>query len=449
MRIFGRPGGALPSYLASNISKLRKSKSLIISSASPPAKYDAAPQKVDHTLKRYLTSIQDHIGQCEFYTSMQYNLKTVSYGKNALFGAYPTKNDIESTLELMRRTGATNIIGVGSGAAIDLAKICFYEYSSQDDSFLSDGAQLILNPSTLGATLTATSRDCLSLCTKEEALMPHYCPDTLRCKDFDGIHVILDEKAIAVPTWVSFGQNTVRAKSEQGKNSNATVTDCVYASLVIALDAAHSLADSSFDHDPGMLDNLLDDCVASAIKCLDVVKSTTQLDDAMKLEAAMNESKTHAINTMIQAGSLLSFGNASSATRRNIAIALTSSLLPAYFPNGNWTTFTASLLPGVCHALGTYYGVESAVENQAIRRVIAGILGRDELDVRFSHVLDWVEEISKESACLPVPTLTKLAQGAPDTDELLNKIDENSVLLNCKDATDSYLESILASSLNR
>jgi hypothetical protein len=455
MKIFRKSGGALSSYLGSNISKLRKSKTLIISSAPAPAKqHDATPQKVDRDLQRYLTLLQEHIGKCEFYTSMQYNLKTVSYGKNTLFGAYPTKNDIESTMELMRRTGATNIIGVGSGAAMDLAKICFYEYSNQDDSFLIDGAQLILNPSTLGATLTSTSRDCLSLCTQEEALIPYYCPEALvRREDLDHVNVILDEKAIALPMWITSGQY-MGTKSEPGKNHNATVVDCMYASLVIALDVAHSLVDS-LEHDAGMEFHennhykLLDDCVESAVKCLDIIKSTTSLDDPMKLEATIQESKGHAINTMVQAGSLLSFGNNSSTTRRNISIALTSSLLPAYFPNGNWTTFTASLLPGLCDALGRHYGLQSAVKNQALCRVIAGILGCNESSVKCSHLLEWVNDISKENACLPVPTLTRLAQGAPDIDELLNKLDENGALLNCKDARASYFESILVSSLDR
>jgi len=461
----------MSNYLASNISKLRKSKTLIISSAAsaaPPATKQNAtappPQKVDRHLKRYLTSIQEHIGKCEFYTSMQYNLKTVSYGKSTLFGAYPTKNDIESVMELMRRTGATNVMGVGSGAAIDLAKICFYECFKQDDSFVTDdGAQLILHPSTLGATLTATSRDCLSLCTQEEALLPYYCPETLKCKDFDDIHVIVDEKAIAVPMWISSEghshNNTLGTMSaEREKNNNATVLDCVYASLVIALDAAHSLTDS-VDYDTGVVSHedyckYLDECVTSAVKCLDILEKTTaaSLDDPTNVESTITESKVHAINTMIQAGKLLSFGNFASTptTRRNISITLTSSLLPTYFPNGNWTTFTASLLPGVCNALGNHYGFQSVVENDTLRSVIARILGREEESaVRFSHLLEWVNEISTENACLPVPTLAKMAQGAPDTNGLLNKIDENGALLNCNDASASYFESILVSSLDR
>jgi hypothetical protein len=336
---------------------------------------------------------------------------------------------------------------------MDLAKICYYKNTSQDDSFLHNGAQLILNPSTLGAVLTATAKDCLSLCTEEEALLSYYCPKSMP-EGTESFTVLVDEKSIAVPMWIS----SDRAKyttSQRVNFGNATIFDCVFASLVIALDAAHSM-DECFSHNAGTtvdesFRKSLEECVTSATKCLEVMKLVAPFDDPTQIKAAILESKCHAISTMMHAGKLLSFGDASSMERRNISIALSSSLLPTYFPHGNWLTFTACLLPGICHTLGSYHGMDTDVENQLLRRTIAGIVGRDEsiATVKMSHLLEWVDEITNGSACIPIPALTKLAQGAPDTSELLNKIDENCALLNCKDASSSYLESILISSLDR
>merc|ERR1712045_244214 len=81
---------------------------------------------------------------------------------------YPTWENVESALTLMHRIGATHIIGVGSGAALDLAKACYF--SNRRDA--NEDSELILVPGTLPATLASVSQEILLLSTEEESLLP-------------------------------------------------------------------------------------------------------------------------------------------------------------------------------------------------------------------------------------------------------------------------------------
>ena len=393
--------------------------------------------------------LEQHIGQSHFYPSMQFNLKTISYGNNTLAAAYPTKSDIDAAVDLMTRTGASNIIGVGSGAAIDLAKACHYKYLQDDDGRNPNGAQLILNPSTLGAALTATSRDCLYLCPEEEALIPIY--SNTADLNLDGTTVVVDDNAISIPNWVLSNNNNAMDLRDQ-KGNNATIADSALASLVIALDAAHSLGAHDELDDPtrDAFRQSLDECITSAVLCLNNIESSLSSNaDSTQLEALIDANKQLALSSVLNAGKLLSFGQNSSLTRRNVSLALTSSLLPEYFPHGNWNTFTASLLPGLCHAIEENPDIANAEENDFLLDMIAKITGQDKANVTFSHLTEWVENMSKYGQGFIIPTLSSLADGAPDANELMSKVEDNGAFLQSQDADVEYLESLLVSSLNR
>jgi len=138
-----RQASALQTYLSTNASKLRASKTLIVASAPPPPPDDnnLTPQKTDQKLKKFHSSFEQHIGQCHFFTGMQHNLQTVSYGYNGhgkdnytLAGAYPTPQNVDATVALMKRAGAIHVMGVGSGAAMDLAKAAYYRIMDNSES---------------------------------------------------------------------------------------------------------------------------------------------------------------------------------------------------------------------------------------------------------------------------------------------------------------------------
>jgi hypothetical protein len=438
-----RKAGALQSHLSSNLSKLGASTTIIISSAPAPPKSDN-PKKFDNDLKSYQKKLEHHIGQSHFYPSMQFNLKTISYGNKTLSAAYPTKVDVDAAVELMKRTGARNIIGAGSGAAIDLAKACHYKYLQEDGR--NNGSQLILNPSTLGAALTASSRDCLYLCPEEEALIPIYA--NAADINLDATTVVVDEKAISIPNWV-MSNDSIGLRGHKG--NNATIVDSVLASLVIALDAAHSMGgdDELDDATKDRMRQSLHECVTSAMLCLNNMESSLCTADSKTLEPLIETNKELALNSVLNAGKLLSFGHDSSLTRRNISLALTSSLLPEYFPHGNWNTFTASLLPGICHAIEENPDIADAEENHLLLDIVSKITGRDKSDVSFSHLTEWMEKISKDGKGFIIPSLSSLADGAPDASELISKVEDNGAFLQSRDADVEYLQSLLVSSLNR
>ena len=435
--------GALQSHLSTNLSKLSTSTTIIIASAPAPPKNNS-PKKSDQNLKLFQKNLEQHIRQSHFYPSMQFNLKTISYGNNTLSAAYPTISDIDATMELMTRTGARNIIGVGSGAAIDLAKACYYKNVQEDESFGRNGAQLILNPSTLGGAMTATSRDCLYFCPDEEALIPLYSNGA----DVNTT-VVVDENVISIPNWL-MSKNIKGFRDPKGYN--ATIVDASLASLAIALDAAHSLGGDDFDDvTKESFRQSLDECITSAMLCLNGMGSSiSSSTDPSQLEASIEANKAHALNSVLNAGKLLSFGHGASFTRRNVSLALTSSLLPEYFPHGNWTTFTASLLPGICRAIEENPDVADAEENDLLLDMVAKVTDRDKSTTSLSHLTEWVEKLSTDSEHgFNIPSLSSLAEGAPDANELVYKIEDNGAFLSCRDADSEYLESLLVSSLNR
>ena len=88
--------------------------------------------------------------------SQQLGLRVLS---SDVIGAYPTKQDIHDQSELLKRSGAATVVGLGGGNAIDLAKVLPAE-------------RFILVPCTYGGTLAASSSHALILDTEEESLIP-------------------------------------------------------------------------------------------------------------------------------------------------------------------------------------------------------------------------------------------------------------------------------------
>lgn len=427
MKVIRKASGAFQAHLSANISKLRSSSSIIISSAPSQVK-DDTPQKTDQELKIFQSKIERNCAQVHFFPTMQFNLKTIAYGEKTLTSAYPQQSNVNEVIELMTRTGVTNIIGVGNGAAIDLAKACYYKRISDDHD--DDIGELILNPSTLGAIGTAASEHCLLLDTEEEALMPTYSPSTI---NKDAQSIIIDESSISIPSWLA---RDVRNKK---RRNIATITDNVLASLVVALDAAHAMGDGGAIEEGKI--SCLNECIQSSARYLSSIQNSPN-------DFNVAENQEFAVSAVLNAGQLLSFGQENSLSRRNVAVALTASILPKYFPHGNWSTFTASLLPGVVNAINK---CDEGDENEILIDSISTLLNL-ESQVSPSHLVEWFERLdinSTSSGVLEIPSLSSLSEGAPGFSELLTKIEDHGTFTQCIDADSEYLENILVSSLNR
>lgn len=389
----------LQSHISKSLSKLRSSTTMIISS-SQMIQSNNIPRKTDQNLKGFSNHLKEQVEKSHFYP-LQYNLKSVSYGSQ-LTAKYPMQNDIQSACEMMKRTGATNIIGVGSGPAIDLAKACHAE---------SDQGELILCPSTLGGLLASTSGTCVLLSQEEETLMPHAIGNQ------DNITLVLDEKGIAIPSWASRGDDS--------RGSNATALDAALAGLVMSIDAAISIEN---DEQNEKYSDIIFQNIDASTKCIDIFLQNNLITDDVKMNA---------VQTMIQSGNLLSVGDGD--MRRSISHALTSALLPRYFPHGNWITFTASILPGLISAILDESEYDNHITlNMAIHRILG-----DE-NASSSQLLEWVQNTFPF-----VPVLASFAEDAPDVDILMSKLEDNGAFLNCKDAESVFLSRVLISSLNR
>jgi len=454
---------AVQHYLAQNIAKLRPSTTLIISSAPPSStpttsrttsiKIDA-PTKTDHPLQNFHSQISSHTQSIQFFTSMQHNLKTMQYGSTSFHSSYPTKSDVDQSLDIIRRTGVDHIIGVGNGAAIDLAKICHSymtvegkECDGVDDK--NNHQQLILVPSTLGGVLASTSKHGLVLDVEEEALIVPQMNSagTINSRN---LNVLVDQKSISIPTWINQHNHLNRTSN---RFNVPTITDAMLASLVIALDfqlALWSVDDLMIDEEEIILmqqhKKSLNQSLLLSISCLKHLlrDEGTNADDTIldKSNIVIDQKvKKDAIEALIHSGSLLSFGNLHSPMnlRRNISLALSSALLPKYFPHGNWMTFTASLLPGVIEGLAD-------IDIDKYKTL------RQDKESNFdllSSSIEWMKEDMLIKNSGNIPSLSALVEGTPDVTELVQQVEHNGAFLDCEDCDSDLLELVLGFSLNR
>lgn len=453
---------AVQTYLTQNLSKLRPTTSLVISSAKPQSiilsnnnnlndNALTTPNKKDHQLSIFHDQISHHTESISFYTGMQFNLKTVSYGSNTLSSSFPTIQNSKEVMELMGRTmgNSTNldnaIFGVGSGPAIDLAKACYYHNTTnyeKDDSKEEkerDGQHLVLIPSTLGGVLACGSRKSLILDIHEEALTVSPNSPILKSSS-DNITVLIDEKSLTIPSWLK----STNIHSSPRRNI-PTIVDASIASLAIAIDTILVLNLSMIHKDDSnekmfisQQMNILKQSMKSAISCLERIINSFKCDHEWTTNKVLldKDMKYDAIDAVLNGGKLLSFGDDRMGKARSITLALSCALLPKYFPHGNWLTFSASLLPGLMQTMN-----DTRNEHNIL------------LDADINDSIEWIkEEILMNNGTSRgdiVPTLSSLAEGAPDTNELSQRVDDNGALLNCLDCDSDLLENILLVSLNR
>lgn len=269
-------------FLQSEVQNLRRSPVLLVS--SEPASGDAV-----------LKQVADATQWIQFTLAQQFGLRTVPC---TVSSAYPSLQELDSRKDLLRRTGASSIVAVGSGAAIDLAKALAQDKKESID-------QLILVPATYSSTIASGATHSLFLDSVEETLVPI---PTAAASDAVG----------ACPTTI--------APLDSNYIAPLDASHVLYGTLAVALDA--HLRQSPLP--------LLED-VTSNLHKLIVENPDQELED----ESARV--------LLFQAGSLLSFGL--SKEDRSVPLALASALIPSLFPHEHMLTFWSALVPGLCHVL--------------------------------------------------------------------------------------------------
>lgn len=274
---------SLRRFIQQNAGTLMRSPVLVVS--SEPAYQESGLSSVDESCKLV-----------QFTLAQQFGLRTVS---STVSSAFPTLQDVEQRIELVRRTGASSVVAVGSGAAMDLGKALASAISLD---------QMILVPSTYGAVMASSSSHSLFLNPAEETLVP-------------------------VPSLNSEPQTSDASKKTIAPLDAKLIAPAdnsyvLFASLVFLLDACHRKSDNP----------LLEETLLLIEKYL-----FEESDQALSHEDAMT--------LLHRSGEISSFGLESE--NRSIPVAMASSLIPQIFPHVHILTFFASLLPGMCHAVDT------------------------------------------------------------------------------------------------
>ena len=275
-----RPGiSTLRRLLQDELPSLRQAPVLVISSA-----LGDNPDDVPKDVKK---NIDDSCKFVQFTLAQQMGLRTVP---STISSAFPTLHDLDERRELLRRTGASSVVGVGSGVAIDLAKALGNEVE-----------QVILIPSTYAGILASGTSNSLILdSVEEETLVPQAScsPDSLSVCPLDA-----DKYMAPIDPDVA-----------------------INASLSIILDACYR------ESKHPLLERLL---------------SQTQ----NMLDEPSNLSHESATDLLYQSGQVVSFGL--EKEDRSSPVTLAASLIPRIFPHVPIMTFYASLLPGISHLLSS------------------------------------------------------------------------------------------------
>jgi len=361
---------------------------------------------------------------------MELGLRTVNCSVSS---AYPTRDDVQRGIDLAKRTGATTVIGVGARAAVDCAKGVAAALGSSSDSSSVD---LILAPATLGSTMSAMSSTPLILSTAEEALLPPYlaCASdrkSITPADFAPVKatVCLDGESMG------FMDSGVIGGNPKEISALATPIDAVLASLVVCVESSLVLADqtvSSGGDELEAMHNLMEGARSNALATIDAYRNRD--DGTAEGSDAQNVARLHAAAAVAHAGQLLRYGDRVDR-KRSISVALIASLLPRYFPHGHALTFMASLLPGLCESCSLT--TKGAGSGKPIR------IGEQTID----DFAAWSEEIT---AGMDIPKLVNMAEGTPDVDSMMERVDANAALVGC-DEIGGYdlIEAVLHRSLNK
>ncbi len=341
--------------------------------------------------------------------------------------------DIEESLALAKRLGVQVVVGVGSGAAIDVAKSLANILA--DDG--SNDVELILSPATLGGCIASTSDEPLILSTEEEALLPLRSASELWKGSMQQVSptILIDEKDLDATSDYS---TTLKLSPH--------LSHGVMASLVIALDAAF------FNHRRDLpccaeYNDIINKTIDHALQALGQGQqpvSDNATTGSESVDRNFSSRKRHAVSASLYSGKLLNLGN--QHFRRSAPISIASALLPPFFPHGNILTYIASMLPGLCATIDYHDSTFLSRDNDncleqmnAASRLTEGKYWND--------LTEWANEIS---TFYEIPSMASLAEGAPATSTLLDRMDSNQVLLNVTDSEDiDYLGEILQRSLNR
>ncbi|KAL3776105.1 hypothetical protein ACHAW5_002757 [Stephanodiscus triporus] len=446
----------LRDYIRQNVADLRSSPCLLISSAPPPPGGTSAQQD-DPRVRAFVERNEQHL-------ALEFNLRAVTCRVSS---AFPTSTSLDEAVSLAKRAGLKGaggegrgggppgqgvIVGMGSGAAMDLAKAVadamFGNISTReggdgnDDDDGTDpaagSASLVLAPCTIGGVWAASSNSSISLLdTKEEMLLPYLPPpwrNNLAPARRNGTVVTMDPYMyLAMPPLYTPFLPVKRSEYTRAP----TMAHVAAAALAIMLDLARTLDAVA---NAGRENNAVDihNHVAKEIKDVtSLFTSVLELATCVAKNVGGDDGADYAklaqrhlldaiprLSSVVERSSFLA--NVPLTTAGTLPQKLANSLLPTYFPQCHLITFLASTLPGLCDLLSESLPVDG---NGSMVGVVATSITEhgDAIDaVRMSSLSSWASRVTMEAG---LPSMASLAYGTPDVNTLVGKLDSYEALM--------------------
>ncbi|KAL3821641.1 hypothetical protein ACHAXA_006061 [Cyclostephanos tholiformis] len=364
----------LRDYIRRNVDNLRSSPCLLISSSPPPDSSTKAVADIKLQRQQDEPRARAFVERNAQHLALEFNLRTVPCH---ISSAYPTMASVNESVSLAKRAGLKGrggggaesgqglIIGLGSGAAMDLAKAVadtlFGDISpcERDNRADPDGStSLVLAPCTLSGLWAATSNSSVSLLdTKEEMLLP-YLPAPWRIAapaKRIGTVVTMDPSIFMTtpPLYVPF-----QPAKRLDYSCAPTMAHVAAAALAIVLDIARSLdsvtsvgTENNVDlHDLVKVEMKEVASLFTSVLKLATYEATNvggdKDDNNAKLAQRHLLDAIPRISLVIELSSLIT--NMPLTTAGTLPQKLANSLLPTHFPQCHLITFLADLLFPVC-----------------------------------------------------------------------------------------------------
>jgi hypothetical protein len=312
--------------------------------------------KIVHDTCHYVTFLLQH---------QMKSLRTVVIQPKFSYAPYPTQEDITTTLELMKRMGATTIAAVGTGNVMDLAKSIATLHHDQIN-------QVLLFPATYNSLLVSLSPHSLLLDPIEQVLTVVHNNNNNHSNHNDNHNM-----TISPPTTVVTLHDDASTKNKHRLVGSQRDIVFTMISFILSRWYNHYFITQQESHhdDMTVIINRLEQCIAllQRIKKIDTLSSSStststskmlttttkqqqehshhERDDQDQSSSLLHDDIVSLIYDIIYQNQMISYGIDHPNEIRSVSLALSTSLLPNIFAQHHFMEIMISLIPSLCHEL--------------------------------------------------------------------------------------------------
>jgi len=333
-----------------------------------------------------------------FLFSRQLGLR-VAVSRTSTYSAFPTNTDVRQVIDMAKRIGASTLVAMGSGTAMDLAKATIVETSassivgSQRKSRPQNMfEQVILIPATCGAIIAAASPIALLFDTAEDAIVPSRA---------------ISRANTDIPTTIAVFDGRT-ADYIQGRD------EAILACISLILDHLLQMGYPNLTEGPQTTE-------ADGLSTLETLLTILTTDES---DRASFDDEDLCSSLLLSSDRFMSFGTESEGLprERSAPLALAASLLPRAFPETDMISLMASLTPSLLRILTEKAREVPKSPDDSVKHKIESLLQLH--DSRLQN-------------------LSPRIMTTESVDVLHRHMRANQSLWNCWDSSDEYLMSLL------